>query len=293
MTLPRCARQVTVEAKSGPLTALEAVPPDPSGSDGGAAGRPPVVVFVPGFTGSKEDFLPLLEPVAEAGLRMLALDQRGQCDSPGLDDPAGYSLAGFAEDLRAVLDVAAAGAGDGSAQQAAVHLVGHSFGGLVARNMLLTGPVPGFLRSLTILDSGPAGAVGKARERVELFLQVSQELTLLEINQIEPMDQHPDPEVSAFLLHRWLSNDPVSLRAMATALTTEPDRTEELRDLLRRTGLPCFLAAGEDEDVWPCALQRETAERLGVPFAAIPGAAHSPNTQNPDGLIKALLDFWL
>ena len=300
MALPRCARRITVDLATGPLAALEAVPaqalgsraPESSEPDGAAA--PAVAVFVPGFTGSKEDFLPLLEPLAEAGLRVLAVDQRGQCDSPGLDDPAGYSLAGFAADLRAVLDFVAAGpSGGGSARDAAVHLVGHSFGGHVVRDMLLRGPVPDHLRTLTILDSGPAGAVGRARERVELFLQVSQELTLLEINQVEPMDQHPDPEVGAFLLHRWLSNDPASLRAIGESLLAEPDRVDELRGLLQSTGLPCLLAAGEDEDVWPCALQEEAAERLGARFAAIPAAAHSPNTQNPDGLVKALLDFWL
>jgi pimeloyl-ACP methyl ester carboxylesterase len=287
MALPRCARRVTVEAPSGPLAAIEAVPP----ADG-AADRP-AVVLVPGFTGSKEDFLPLLEPLAEAGLQVLAFDQRGQCDSAGLEDPDGYSIAAFSADLRAVIDAAAGRADDGSVRQNAVHLVGHSFGGIVAREMLLSGPVPGALRTLTILDSGPAGAVGRALERVELFLQFSRELTLLEISQIEPMDQHPDPEVGAFLLHRWLSNDPASLRAMGAQLVAEPDRVEQLRELLQRTGLPCLLAAGEDEDVWPCALQQETAERLGVRFAAIPAAAHSPNTQNPDGLLKALLDFWL
>src|SRR5439155_8725343 len=40
-----------------------------------------VVLFVPGYTGSKEDFMPLLRPLANAGYRAVAIDQRGQYES--------------------------------------------------------------------------------------------------------------------------------------------------------------------------------------------------------------------
>ena len=33
----------------------------------------PVVLFVPGFTGSKEDFAPLIDPIAAAGIGVLAV----------------------------------------------------------------------------------------------------------------------------------------------------------------------------------------------------------------------------
>ena len=40
-------------------------------------------LLIPGFTGSKEDFLPVLQPLASAGRRVVAIDMRGQYQSPG------------------------------------------------------------------------------------------------------------------------------------------------------------------------------------------------------------------
>src|SRR3954465_7160779 len=61
------------------------------------------VLMVAGYTGSKEDFAPLLAPLAEAGYRVVAIDQRGQYESPGPDDPAAYSVTELGAD---VLEVA-------------------------------------------------------------------------------------------------------------------------------------------------------------------------------------------
>jgi pimeloyl-ACP methyl ester carboxylesterase len=242
-------------------------------------------VLVPGFTGSKEDFLPLLEPLAAAGVRAFALDLRGQYESPGLPDPGGYSVEAFGADIRSVLGLVADGG--------PIHLLGHSFGGHAVREALLGGDVPSDLRSVTLLCSGPAGVIDAARARTELFLAASQELTLQQIHDMEPVNRHPDPEVQAFLLKRWLANDPASLRSMARSLLDEPDRTEELRALLVTANLPCLVVTGLDEDVWPAELQRATAERLNARFAAIPDAGHSPNTQQPEATAKVLLYFWL
>ena len=46
-----------------------------------ATGAP--VLLVPGYTGSKEDFIAVLAPLAAAGHEVLAIDQRGQYESPG------------------------------------------------------------------------------------------------------------------------------------------------------------------------------------------------------------------
>ena len=62
------------------------------------------VLLVPGFTGSKEDFGPVLAPLAAAGHRVVAVDQRGQLDSPGAGDAASYSPDLLARDLLAFVD---------------------------------------------------------------------------------------------------------------------------------------------------------------------------------------------
>jgi pimeloyl-ACP methyl ester carboxylesterase len=276
LVLPRCVRRIDLALPAGPLAVLEGQPEDTVTA---------TAVLVPGFTGSKEDFLPLLEPLAAAGVRVFAVDQRGQCDSPGLADPDGYSLKAFGDEIRAVLDLVADGG--------PIHLLGHSFGGHVVRSAVLGGGLTEQLRSVTLMCTGPAGAIDGPRTRTELFLSLSETLTLRQINKLEPVNRHPDAEVRAFLLRRWLANNPASLRAIAKCLLDEPDRTEELRAALADSSLPCLVVTGVDEDVWPAKLQQETAERLGAEFTAIPGAGHSPNAQQPEATTKALLNFWL
>ncbi len=284
--LPPGARRVDLETPGGRTAAIEALPP----------GRPAAAgaLLVPGFTGSKEDFLPLLEPLTDAGVRVLAIDQRGQCDSAWLPDPAGYDVAYgtsvFASDLRALVhSFAADGAGP-------VHLLGHSFGGYVVREALLGAPVdePLPLASVTLLDSGPAAVIGRSSlDRLEMLLALKDTHTLQQLNELSPVDVHPDPQVRAFLLRRWLANDLNSLAAMARQLLTEPDRTDELRALLDAQGLPRLVISGDDEDVWSAELLRETADRLAAGYVLIPDAGHSPNTAQPGLLAKALLEFWL
>lgn len=290
--LPRCARRVELAAASGPIAALEALPNGPAEA---------TALLVPGFTGSKEDFIALLEPLADAGFRVLSIDQRGQCDSAGLADPAGYAVGTpegggygtsvFASDVRSLVRQLAA---DGTGP---LHLLGHSFGGYVVREALLgaraqaDAPLP--LASLTLLDSGPGAVIGQSSlERLQLLLAFADTLTLQQIHELVPVDVHPDPQVSAFLLRRWLANDLASLTAMARRLLGEPDQTEQLRDLLDAWRLPCLVMTGADESVWSAELLRETAERLDAEYLLIPGAGHSPNTEQPALVAKALLDFW-
>ena len=277
---PRGVRELRLSTPDGPLAALDS---RPDGSPSGTA------VLIPGFTGSKEDFLPLLAPLAVGGIRVVCYDQRGQYESPGLAGPAGYTLGAFGADLWHVLAQAAE-----LAEGSPLHVLGHSFGGQVLREALLQpGEGRPALASVAFLGSGPARIAGNSGARARLLLGVSRFLTLAQIHRLLPVDKHPDPDVSRFLLARWLGNDRASIRAMAAALLAEPDRTDQLAARLRELGLPALVACGEAETTWPTAQQREMADRLGARFVGFPGLGHSPNTEDPDLLAAALLDFWL
>lgn len=277
---PAGVRELRFSTPDGPLAALDSRP------DGTPSG---LAVLVPGITGSKEDFLPLLAPLAVGGIRAICYDQRGQYESAGLADPLKYSLTAFADDLWRVLAQAA-----DLAEGAPVHVVGHSFGGQVLRAALLqSGDGRPPLASVSFLGSGPDRIAGNSGARARLLLGISRFLTQAQIQRLIPMDKHPDPQVARFLLARWLGNDRASVRAIARALLTEPDRTAHLALRLRELALPAMVFCGEAETTWPTAQQREMAERLGVPFVGFPGIGHSPNTEVPDLLAAALLDFWL
>src|SRR3954447_5585196 len=138
----------TFAGGAGPLVALDTGPAD------GAT-----VLLVAGYTGSKEDFAPLLRPLCAAGYRAVAFDQRGQYESPGPGDPAAYTVAELAADLLAVSRVLR------EESDGALHLLGHSFGGLVGRAAVLTDP--GLFTSLTLLGSGPAELGGSRAAMLE------------------------------------------------------------------------------------------------------------------------------
>ena len=253
----------------------------------GAPGRAPVLL-VPGFTGSKEDFSTLLEPVATAGHRVVAIDLRGQFESPWADaagqgsSPAAYDVKELAED---VLDVARGLGGP-------VHLLGHSFGGLVARAAALADPAA--IRSLTILASGPAAIPHPAASNLEL---ISRALPVMDMESIwaakraleRQTEATPNsPEVEDFLHRRFLAHDPACLLRMAEQLLTAEDHVDELAGL----GLPTLVVWGPDDDAWPPAQQQSMADRLRARTAVIDGAGHSPAVDNPAGTAAALLGFW-
>jgi pimeloyl-ACP methyl ester carboxylesterase len=275
--LPPGTHRVALSVAAGPLSALEANPPqdvEPRAE----------LICVPGFTGSKEDFLPLLEPLSRAGIRVLSVDQRGQCDSPALPLDTPYTLRGYGEDLRELI-------GQRAESGLPVHLLGHSFGGYVARQALISGPrLP--LATLTLLGTGPGAVPRPASDRVRLFLAISSVLSPVVGNRMLFLDRHPDPAIQTFIRHRIRGNDRRSLRAIARWLLSEPDRVDELAAILLRDELPCAVMCGADESTWSVPEQRSMAERLDVPFTAIPGGGHSVNVQQPGLLVEALLDFW-
>jgi len=268
--------QVRVPGTTATLAALRAEPTNLVGV---------VAVLVPGYTGSKEDFAALLDPLRSAGLSVLAVDLPGQYESAGPDfeqeylpDPLGRTLAAVVADLAA--------SGD------RVLLLGHSYGGLVSRSAVLAGaPVTG----LTLLDSGPGGL--PQGERRALLDATEPILRAEGIEAVQRLREARDgiaepPELAALLRTRFLRSSTAGLLGMATGLRTEPDRVAELATDLRTGGIPCLVAFGESDDAWPVPVQREMAARLGAEVAVVPDARHSPNTENPDALLDALLPTW-
>lgn len=244
-----------------------------------ARGDDPVghVLLVPGWTGSKEDFTPLLPLLARAGLDATAYDQRGQFETPGTpqDD---YSLAALAADAAAVADVVADGP---------VHVIGHSFGGLVVQTAAAEHPAR--WRSLSLLCTGP-GALGDSPTRpLRRLVEAISTIPLLDLHRIrERATAVPPPaDVAAFLERRFTANSPDSLRAMTLHLLEAPDRVAEVA----ATGLPVWVGHGELDDAWPLTRQADMAHRLGTEPVVLPGLGHSPAVEDPAALAAAWLPF--
>jgi pimeloyl-ACP methyl ester carboxylesterase len=148
---------------------------------------------------------------------------------------------------------------------------------------------------LTLLATGP-GAL-PAGQRRALLDATEPVLRTQGIEAVQRLREARDgiaepPELAALLRARFLRSGTAGLLGMATALRTEPDRVTELATVVAARGIPCLVACGESDDAWPVPLQLDMATRLGSAVAVVPDAAHSPNTENPEGLLDALLPIW-
>ncbi|MFJ6316492.1 alpha/beta fold hydrolase [Streptomyces californicus] len=270
---PPCARSRVLPTERGDFAVLDAVPRTPERA---------TALLLPGYTGSKEDFVALLEPLCAAGYRVVAVDGRGQYESKGTGRQEDYARAESARDVLA--QAAALGTSPGE-----LHLLGHSLGGQIARAAVLLDAAP--FRSLTLMSSGPAEVVAAQREKVKMLGDALAVLSMDEVwEAMRALDPPQDADTGdgADLRRRWLAHDPAQLIATGAQLATEPDRVDELAAV----GLPVHVLSGERDDVWPVELFDSMARRLGAHRTTIAGAEHSPNTARPRETAQALAAFW-
>ena len=278
LELPEGTRRTIVKTERGEFAALDAMPVAGPCELGTA-------LLVPGYTGSKEDFIAILGPLAAAGRRVIAIDQRGQYQTPGPDNPDAYEPRELGADVTALV----------AAVQAA-HLLGHSFGGLVVREAVLGGCAPA---SLTLLSSGPAALPGQRAEELHFMLNYLDGIAPagLGVKVAEAWYGVLKPEavqagmtapIVAFLEERMLANNPTGLATMATQLLKAEDKTADLA----ARGIPSFVLYGEEDNAWPTSQQRDMANVLNAERTCIPCAAHNPNVEAPATTAHALTKFW-
>jgi pimeloyl-ACP methyl ester carboxylesterase len=266
------AQRATFDTSSGAIAALV--------SGDRAAGA---VLLLPGYTGSKEDFAPLLDPLAGSGRYAVAIDLPGQFESPGPSQRESYRTDLLAVTVREV----AAQLGQ------RVHLVGHSFGGLVARAAAIADPDA--FDSLVLMCSGPAGIGGRRRmliDRLEPVLASAGLAAVYAASEAAARNEvgyvAPPPALGDFLQRRFLAGVPAMLAGMGDALRSEPDRVAELA----ASGVPTLVLHGADDDAWAPHVQYDMARRLGARLVVLGDAGHSPAVENPAATARALIQFW-
>jgi pimeloyl-ACP methyl ester carboxylesterase len=270
LTLPDGVRPTEIATSRGAFAALEAKPPH------GVCERE-TALLVPGYTGSKEDFISLLDQLAAAGRRIVAIDMRGQYQTPG---NGCYSPSELAADIAAI-----------TVELEGCHLLGHSYGGLVTRDAVLDELCD--IASFTLMSSGPAAVTGPRADELRTMLTAlaNQDVPAIWASYLEPQAVAAGlpAEVVAFLKERLLGNDPAALAAMAHNLLGAADRTAELAKV---TDLAKLVLFGQNDNAWLPTVQEKMARELGARRVCIPGAAHSPNVEAPATTASALTTFW-
>jgi pimeloyl-ACP methyl ester carboxylesterase len=301
LDLPDLVRSVTMHTRRGSFAALQSRP-----ASGVCERRP--AILVPGYTGSKEDFIPVLRPLASASRIVTAIDMRGQYQSAAAASGDGYTPDELAADICALADEVAPD-DDG------VHLLGHSLGGLIARHAVLSGASR--IGSLALLGSGPGSITGRRQEALRSMLDLlgiaergiagagraagaagAADTIALQSWAQQLWEEHIGPQVRAeglaehiiaFLRERHLGNCPAGLVVMGNFLLSCPDRTAELA---RRDGPPILVIYGENDDAWPPKVQDRMGRRLRAQRVCIPAAAHSPAIEAPETTASTLTSFW-
>ncbi len=243
------------------------------------------VLLLPGYTGSKEDFTLVLEPLSARGYRAVAVDGRGQHGSDGpADDESAYAQGELAKDVLA----------QARAFDAPVHLVGHSMGGQVARAAVLLDHTP--FRSLTLVSSGAARISASQEQRVTLLRDALAVMSMEEcwkaILAMGPPEEVGGP-ARGFggpeqLQKRWLSTKPAQLLATGRQLCAEPDRVAELAAV----PLPFHVLSGSHDDTWPVPGLDAMARRLEARRTVVDGAGHTPMADHPTPTAQYLADFF-
>lgn len=272
LALPEAAQLIRLPTKRSEIGAVH-VPSTVAMTNGTA-------LLIPGFTGSKEDFIHLFDPLARFGWNVVAIDLPGQQHSPGPDDDSFYALEEIANDVCDVIERFA---------NTSVHVVGHSLGGLIAQIAARQSTV---VSTLSLMCSGDGALPDDRHGPLPALVSILPDTPMADIWAIkESMDRAngwdpPSADVHAFVRDRFIAHNPYALRAMAHALIstdTVPDSPAEL---------PVLVCYGVDDDAWPTHRQDAIAGRRGGLSVRIPDAGHSPAVDRP-GYLAALLDsFW-
>ncbi|MEV5878825.1 alpha/beta fold hydrolase [Streptomyces sp. NPDC052101] len=258
-------------APHGPLAGVEIRRPGPSGPHWNGSRA----ALVSGAGGAKEDFLPLMHRLAEAGHRLFAVDLRGQNETPGLDDPAAYGIDALATDMAVAMTAACA--------RKPVHLVGHGAGAVVAATAVVQAGsrkrfAPSTCRSLTLVapcwDGPMTAGDAQSADWERLVARQHRGGTMTD-------------ERRAVIRQRLARSHPMSLRHLASAAAA-PDLVAGLR----AEGIRILVVGGAQDPLVPADRTRELARQLGARHSVVPGAGHLPHHDNPDALAAALNGFW-
>ncbi len=245
------------------------------------------VVFIQGVGLHGDGWLPQTS-VLSSRFRCLTFDNRGIGQSPVAGAP--ITIEQMAADTLEVMDAAGFDA---------VHIVGHSMGGVIAQQIALTAPKR--VRSLALLCTSARGSdatrlsgkmirlglrsrVGSRRMRRHAFLEITMPPDYLATQNRDALAGRLAP-----LFGHDLADSPPIVMKQLNALKRF-DATARLAELAR---IPTLVLSAKHDIIFPPACGRALAAGLpGAKYIEVPDAAHGVTIQCPEVVNDGLLSHF-
>lgn len=249
-------------------------------------GGGPPLLLVHGFGGAKEDFADHA-PAFARDHTVVRFDHRGHGESGKPPEPAAYSFERLVLDTLAVADALGFGR---------FRLLGHSMGGMVARELVLHHPAR--VEALVLMDTSPGPIPGWDPSLLDVAAEVAltrgkDELKAL-LDAFSPLDTpaylrllEERPGYREFCDAKWEALSEVMWASLVRAIARQPDR---LADLARIT-CPTLVVVGEQDEPF-LDVSRAMADTIpGAVLHVVPDAGHSPQFENPQAWAASVAGF--
>lgn len=244
------------------------------------AGEP--LVLLHGFTGSMAQWT-VVRPLLAAERRVIAYDLRGHGSTDAPDDLATYTMAAYAEDLRALLDALGVDR---------AHVLGSSFGGMVALEFALR--YPERLRSLILSDTSAGPRCTELSEMIAAREdRIARELADAHEQGKSPfIERRPPTDGGANGATGQRADTPprrITLQGFLGGGKARAERADHHEDLGRLT-MPVLIIAG-DRDVLVPAAEYMHAHIPHSALRFINHAGHPAVADEPHGFVAMVRGF--
>ena len=243
-------------------------------------GSGPAVVLIHGFPLQRQMWRPQVEPLLDAGYRVILPDLRGFGESPVGN---GASMDGYADDLIALLDFL-------GIDKAVIG--GMSMGGYVLFNLLERYPQRFHAAMFIVTRAAADDVAGQAKRDAMIAAVEAGDYALVPDSFAEvlfaPVTLSARPEL-VDEVRRWMQA--TAPAGLISALAAMRDRSDYLNQLNQFT-LPALVVGGSEDLAIP--VEHFNALVAGLPCATsvlIENSGHLVNLESPVAFNAALLDF--
>lgn len=253
--------------------------------EAGAGGRP--LLLLHGFTGNKNDFDPVTEPLAERGWHVVAPDHRGHGKSSKPAFEPSYSIESFMSDA---FDLIVKLGWDDCV------VLGHSMGGMIAQALAVTAPRR--VSGLILMDTSHTN-VSVDPVVVQMGLKIARDEGIDAVadaqNAVDDPLATPAHQRLCDTVPGYKERGEANLRvcsadmfaAMLLEITEPHDRIVELASI----ACPTLVIVGEQDEPFIEPSRRMADVIPNARLEILPDAGHSPQFEAPDAWWAAVGPF--